>query len=256
MHEARRNDIDFMTTPYDYEAVVQMHDLVTGYKIGSGDITYLQLIEQIAKRGKRVFLATGASTMAEVERAVELILKHNKDLCLLQCNTNYTGSLENFKYVNLNVLRSYALHWPNIALGLSDHTCGHATVLGAVALGARVIEKHFTDDKTRKGPDHAFAMTPPEWRSMVDRTRELELAMGDGVKRVEENEKESVIVQRRALRLKTDMFQGEKIKEDDLEALRPCPDGAITPAQLDSIIDKQLIIPKHSGSEIYPENLS
>jgi N-acetylneuraminate synthase len=247
--------IDFMTTPYDFEAADQVYDLVKGYKIGSGDITYLSLIEHISKKGKPVYLATGASTMEEVERAVETILKYNSQLCLLQCNTNYTGSLDNFRHVNLNVLKAYALHWPHLRLGLSDHTPGHSTALGAVALGATVIEKHFTDDKTRKGPDHKFAMMPHEWNYMILLVRELELAMGDGVKRVEANESESVIVQRRALRLKIDHCARSKIFEDDIEALRPCPDGALTPAQLDEVIGRQLVQKLPSGREIYPENL-
>jgi N-acetylneuraminate synthase len=247
--------IDFMTTPYDFEAVDQVYDLVPGYKIGSGDITYLQLIEYIAKKGKPVYLATGASTMEEVERAVEAVLKHNPHLCLLQCNTNYTGDEENFKYVNLNVLHSYRLHWPSVILGLSDHTHGSSTALGAVALGAKVIEKHFTDDATRIGPDHAFAMEPPEWKSMVKAVRELELAMGDGVKRVEANEAESVIVQRRALRLKTDHGK-EQIHAEDIEALRPCPDGALNPSQLDDVVGRTLTHGLPAGREIYPENLS
>ena len=102
----------------------------------------------------------------------------------MQCNTNYTGSRENFSSVNLNVLKTYATMWPQVVLGLSDHTPGHAAVLGAVALGARVIEKHFTDDPARVGPDHAFSMTPASWRDMVDRTKELELALGSADKAV------------------------------------------------------------------------
>lgn len=252
---AKSVGIDFMTTPYDFDAVDEVYDLVPGYKIGSGDITYLQLIEYIAKKGKPVYLATGASTMEEVEKAVETILKYNKQLCLLQCNTNYTGDLENFRHVNLNVLKSYAVHWPDLRLGLSDHTPGHSTVLGAIALGATVIEKHFTDDKTRKGPDHKFAMMPHEWNYMIRLTRELEMAMGDGVKRVEENEKESSIVQRRALRLKSDHGRGT-IGIEDLEALRPCPEGALTPSQLEEVVGRMLVQKLPAGRELYPENIS
>ena len=246
--------IDFMTTPYDFEAVDEIDHLVRAYKIGSGDITYPQLIQYVARKGKPVYLATGASTMAEVEVAVDAVLSVNPQLCLMQCNTNYTGDLENFKYVNLNVLRSYALHWGGLTLGLSDHTHGHATALGAVALGAKVIEKHFTDDHSRRGPDHGFAMTGTTWAYMVARVRELELAMGDGVKRVEDNELESVIVQRRALRLKS-AHGREPIEVEELEALRPCPEGALTPAQMDEVVGRALIQKLPAGREIYPENL-
>lgn len=106
-------------------------------------------------------------------------------------------------------------------LGLSDHTPGHSTVLGSVALGARAIEKHFTDDTSRIGPDHKFSMDPTTWREMVDRTRELELALGSEIKEVMENEKESSVVQRRSIHVNKDIKEGDVIKEEDLIMLRP-----------------------------------
>ncbi len=123
----------------------------------------------------------------------------------MQCNTNYTGSKENFKYVNLNVLKTYAAMYPDLILGLSDHTPGHAAVLGAVALGARVVEKHFTDDNLREGPDHAFALDPIAWADMVENTRQLEMALGSADKSVAENEQETVVLQRRCLRAAVDI---------------------------------------------------
>ena len=127
----------------------------------------------------------------------------------MQCNTNYTGSIENFKYINLNVLKTYASLFPDTILGLSDHTPGHETVLGAVALGARAIEKHFTDDTSRPGPDHPFSMDPKTWKSMVDSTRILESSLGSSIKKVEENEQETIILQRRAMRLIKPIKSGE-----------------------------------------------
>ena len=106
---------------------------------------------------------------------------------MLQCNTNYTGNNENFKYINLNVLKTFRKSFPNIILGLSDHTPGHSTVLGAVALGAKIIEKHFTDNNNLDGPDHSFSMDPKTWKSMVVATRNLEKSMCDGIKKVEKN---------------------------------------------------------------------
>ena len=100
----------------------------------------------------------------------------------MQCNTNYTTSLENFKYINLNVLKTFKKLYPDLILGLSDHTPGHSTVLGAVALGAKIIEKHFTDENEREGPDHKFSMNPHSWKEMVARTRELENALGGEIK--------------------------------------------------------------------------
>lgn len=137
--EAKKAEIDYFTAPYDFDAVEALNNLVPAYKIGSGDITWLDFIEFIAQQGKPVMLATGASLMNDVCHAVEAILKHNSQIILMQCNTNYTGELSNFKYINLNVLKSYSITYPGMILGLSDHTPGHATVLGAIALGARVI---------------------------------------------------------------------------------------------------------------------
>ena len=253
---ARDAGIDWMTTPYDKEATDSVFGLVPAYKIGSGDITWHESIAHIAGKGKPVLLATGASELADVERAVDIVLRHNRQICLLQCNTNYTGDLENFRHVNLRVLQSYAIYWPGMVLGLSDHTPGHATVLGAIALGARVIEKHFTDDTSRAGPDHAFSMTPKTWREMVDRSREVEHALGDGIKRIEENERESAVVQRRCLRLAADLDAGTVLTEDHLEALRPAPPGAISPAALDRIVGRRLAHAKRRGTELYPADLA
>lgn len=242
--------IEFMTTPYDFEAIDMFRDIVPAYKIGSGDITFQAAIERIARVGKPVLLACGAATMAETEQAVDLVLKHNPSLCLLQCNTNYTGSLDNFRYVNLRVLQSMAARWPGMVLGLSDHTPGHSAVLGAVALGARVIEKHFTDDTSREGPDHAFALDRTTWRAMVDATRELEAALGDGVKRIEANEVETVVIQRRALRAKTALPAGTLLREEDLVALRPCPAEAVPPNALSQVIGRSLKVAREEGKEL------
>ncbi|MGH7089875.1 MAG: N-acetylneuraminate synthase family protein [Stellaceae bacterium] len=247
---ARAAGIDWMTTPYDREATDQVADLLPAFKIGSGDITWLESIEHIASKGKPVLLATGASTLAEVERAVDAVLSRNHQLCLLQCNTNYTGSLENLRFVNLRVLESYKVHWPGLPLGLSDHTPGHATVLGAIALGARIVEKHFTDDPTRPGPDHGFSMTPATWREMVLRARELEAALGDGIKRIEENERQSAIVQRRALRLAHDLEAGTRIEPNDLVALRPAPEGAVAPSEIERVLGLCLKSAKQAGAEL------
>ena len=253
---ARKAGVDWMTTPYDKEATDSVFDRVPAYKIGSGDITWHESIDHIAGKGKPVLLATGASDLSDVERAVEVVLRRNRQLCLLQCNTNYTGDLENFRHVNLRVLQSYAVYWPGMVLGLSDHTPGHATVLGAIALGARVIEKHFTDDTSRPGPDHAFSMTPSTWREMVDRSRELEHALGDGIKRVEANEKDSVVVQRRCLRLTCDLDAGTTLAAKHLEALRPAPRGALSPADLASVIGRRLACAKTRGAELYLDDLA
>jgi sialic acid synthase SpsE len=239
--------ITFFTSAYDFDLVDHIDPYVPAYKIGSGDITWIDMIKYIASKGKPYILATGASTMDDVYRAVYAGLELNTQLVLLQCNTNYTGSLQNMRYVQLNVLKAYRVMFPKMILGLSDHTPGHATVLGAVAIGARVIEKHFTDDTGREGPDHAFSMDPRSWKDMVDRTRELEAALGCGIKKVEDNELQTIILQRRAVRAVGDLPKGHNIEAQDLSVLRPCPPGAILPYEAGSLIGKKLRQGKKAG---------
>jgi sialic acid synthase SpsE len=232
--------ITFFTSPYAPDLVDAVDPYVPAYKIGSGDITWLEIIEHIARKNKPYILATGASTMDDVQRAVHAALAINSNFALMQCNTNYTASLENFKFIQLNVLQAYRAMYPDMVLGLSDHTPGHATVLGAVTLGARVIEKHFTDDTKRVGPDHAFSMDPRTWREMVDRTRELENSLGNAIKRVEGNERETVVLQRRSIRAKSDVPVGAKLSRAQLDVLRPCPTDGIEPYHLPDVVGKKL----------------
>lgn len=232
--------ICFFTSPYDMELVDHIDPYVPAFKIGSGDITWLEIIEHIAKKQKPTILASGASNMDDVHRAVSAALAINSKLALMQCNTNYTAELENLKYIQLNVLKCYRAMYPDMVLGLSDHTLGYATVLGAVALGARMIEKHFTDDTSRSGPDHGFSMNPKAWRDMVVATRELENALGNGIKKIEDNERQTVILQRRAIRLLHDLPAGTVLMREHLTVLRPCPPDAISPIDLAVVSGKKL----------------
>jgi N-acetylneuraminate synthase len=232
--------IDFFTSPYDFESVDAVDSFVDLYKIGSGDITWLEIIKYIANKNKPVLLATGASEMTDVVRAMNILESITNDVVLMQCNTNYTVDKDKYKYVNLNVLKLFAQRFPDAILGLSDHTIGHATVLGAVALGALVIEKHFTDNNENEGPDHKFAMNPKTWKEMVDNANELYYALGDGLKRIEPNEEKSLIVQRRSLRSDVDLLPGHIITKEDIVALRPIPDDGIPPYLIDQLIGKIL----------------
>lgn len=254
--ESKEIGIDFLTSPYSMDLVDYVDPYVSVHKIGSGDITWIEIVKHIASKQKPVLLATGASSMEDVDRAVESILKINPMLVLMQCNTNYNVDYENFKHQQLNVLRTYANKYPDVTLGLSDHTPGHTVVLGAVSLGARVIEKHFTDSTDRDGPDHPFSMTPKTWREMVDRTRELELALGDGIKKVEENEKETAIVQRRSLCAASFLHAGHQIKKSDLVALRPCPEGAIEPYRINQVIGSSINRDINYGEQISLNDLN
>ena len=247
--ECEEAGVHYFSSPYDFEAVNELEAFFPAIKIGSGDITWLEIIRLIASKGKPVILATGASTLEEVRRAADAILELNSELVLMQCNTNYTASPDSFDHIHLNVLKTYAELYPQVVLGLSDHTSGHATVLGAVALGASVIEKHFTDDINREGPDHLFSMDPDSWREMVDRTRELERALGSPEKKVASNETATVVIQRRCLRAAQNIEAGSTPTREMITVLRPAPEGAIEPHEIEDVVGSTALvdIPAHEA---------
>jgi len=242
--------IHYFSSPYDFEAIDMLDPFVPAYKIGSGDITWIEACERIARKGKPVLLATGASDIGDVQRAVHAILAINPQLVLMQCNTNYTAADENFDNIYLNVLKTYQDMFPDVVVGLSDHTHGHATVLGAVALGACVVEKHFTDDNDRVGPDHPFAMNPETWADMVTAIRQLERAMGSGDKVVADNEQETVVIQRRCLRAARDIKPGEIMTREMIDVLRPAAVGAIMPYDIQNVIGLKALARISAGQEL------
>lgn len=242
--------IDYFSAPYDSDAIEMLDPYVPAFKVGSGDITWLDSIRRMAGKGKPILIATGASNIGDVQAAVHAALEVNRDVCLMQCNTNYTADPENFKHIHLRVLDAYRAMFPGLVLGLSDHTTGHATVLGAIALGARVIEKHFTDDPTRVGPDHGFSMNPTTWREMIARSGELELALGSGDKKVADNERNTVVLQRRCLRAARELEPGETLNATTVDILRPATPGALLPEDLGRIKGRQVRRPLQAGQEI------
>ena len=253
---ARSIGIEFMSAPYDLEAVAHLDPWINAFKVGSGDVNWLEELQVIADLGKPVLLATGAASLDDVQRAMDLLLASGVHIVLMQCNTNYTGSIENVHHINLRVLHQYAELYPEVTLGLSDHTPGDVTVLGAVALGARVVEKHFTDDTTRTGPDHGFSMDPVTWRAMVDDTRLLEAALGTGVKGVEDNERETVVLQRRCVRAARDLPAGTLLERADLEVLRPAPVEALGAHEVGRAVGRTLTRGLVAGEDVRPEYLS
>ncbi|MDP3900348.1 MAG: N-acetylneuraminate synthase family protein [bacterium] len=215
----RQIGVAFNSSPYDFAAVDLLDEIgVDFFKIGSGEITWLEMLKYIAGKNKPMILSTGDSTLAEVDEAVRVIEETgNQNLVLLQCITNYPSKIES---ANLKVLKTYQTAF-NIITGYSDHTPGDVVVLGAVALGGKVIEKHFTLSKQDAGPDHPHSMEPAEFKQMVERVRMLEQAMGSMRKEVVAEEFETVIVQRRSLHARHDIRQGEVIKREDIIELRP-----------------------------------
>ena len=170
---------------------------------------------------------------AQIDQALKAIRSEgNSKVVLLQCVTNYPS---HFEYANIRAMRQMGQAF-DVLVGYSDHTPGGIVPLGAVALGACVIEKHFTDDKTRPGPDHPFAMNGKEFKEMVEAIRTLEKALGSPVKDLYGEERQTVILQRRCLRASKDIASGRRIREDMIDILRPAPRHSLKPT------DKQMII--------------
>ena len=248
-NECDKCNIDFLTSPYDLNYVDDVNKFIAAYKIGSGDITWKEILIKIAKKNKPVLIATGASTFEDIIFACRVILKINKKLIVMQCNTNYTADEKNFHYINLNFLKNLRLKFgKKIILGLSDHTPGHSTVLGAITLGARVIEKHFTDDNARIGPDHKFSMNPRTWSEMIKESKRLENALGDGIKKIEKNESESYYIQRRSVYTLKKLKKNQVLKKENLICLRPYIKNSISPQNIDKFYGKKVKkdLPKNS----------
>jgi sialic acid synthase SpsE len=218
-YHCRAIGIDFFSSPYDRDAVDLLCELdVPAIKIGSGDITHFGLLRHIAHTGKPLILGTGASTLGEVEETVDLLRGEGNDqIILLQCVTQYPSPIDQ---ANIRAMQTLAQAF-DLPVGYSDHAPGLTVPLGAVALGACVIEKHFTCDKTRRGPDHPHALDPGEMKEMVRQIRLLEQALGSTVKRVEPCESETIVLQRRCLFAATGIRAGQAIAADDVIALRP-----------------------------------
>ncbi|MBT3240595.1 MAG: N-acetylneuraminate synthase [Chloroflexi bacterium] len=231
--------IHYFSSPYDYEAIDMLDPYVPAYKAGSGLISWPDGIVNMAKKGKPILIATGASSIGEVARAMEMTMEVTDQIVLLQCNTNYTADEGNYDHLNINVLKTYAAMYPNVILGLSDHTQSPAPVVAAVALGARVIERHFTDSNDREGPDHKFALNPDTWADMVDQVRIVERSLGSSRKFITDNEKDTYIVQRRCLRAAREIKAGEIFTRDLIEVLRPATPGALMVWDLDDVIGKK-----------------
>jgi len=241
----RKRGIAFFSTPYDEEAVNLLDELdVPAFKVGSGDINFLTLIKYMAKKGKPMLVGTGASTLGEIEAAVTTIRNEgNEDIILLQCVTNYPSPI---KQANIRAMVTLRQAFQT-NVGYSDHSLGCLVPLGAVALGACVIEKHFTIDKTREGPDHPFAMDVSEFTDMVKNIRLMEKALGSSIKRPVAAEHETIIIQRRCIYAKKDIPVGGTITRDLITLLRP--DKGLAPNYVDLIIGRKAkkAIPKGSA---------
>ena len=242
--------IDFSTSPYFKEAVDLCVELdVPFIKIGSGDITWLEMLDYIARTGKPLMLATGDATLSEIDEAVRTIeATGNRNLILMQCITNYPSKIES---ANVNVLKTYQSAF-DVLTGYSDHAPGPVVALASVVLGGCVIEKHFTLNKKDKGPDHPHSMEPQDFRQMVDYVREVERAMGSTRKEVVAEEGETVYVQRRCLYAKRNLPKGHIMTEEDIDVLRPAL--GIPPKYKSVIIGKTCKENIEKGQPLFWEN--
>jgi len=243
--------VTFSSSPYDFEVVDLLDEIgVDFFKIGSGEITWPEMLRYIARKNRPMILSTGDSTLAEVDEAVRIIESTgNNNLVLLQCITNYPSKIES---ANINVLKTFQTTF-NIITGYSDHAPGDIVPLAAVALGAKVIEKHFTLNKKDKGADHPHSMEPQEFKQMVEKTRLLEKALGSTEKKVVEEESETVIVQRRSLHTKRDIRKGEMINKEDIIELRPAV--GILPKYKDIVIGRRVKVDIKTREAIHWEDL-
>lgn len=227
-----KKNIMFLSTPFDTESIKLLSGLgMRIFKIPSGEITNLPYLREIAKQQKRVILSTGMSNMEEVSAAVD-ILKNNgtEDITLLHCNTQYPTPVQD---VNLLAMAKMCERF-NLPVGYSDHTQGIEIPIAATALGATVIEKHFTLDKTMEGPDHKASIEPHELKQMVEGIRKAELALGNGIKQMSRSEKANVSVVRKSIVAAVDIKKGEKFTEENLTTKRP--GNGISPMKWDEVI--------------------
>jgi N-acetylneuraminate synthase/N,N'-diacetyllegionaminate synthase len=231
---AVNKNLHFISSPFDYEAVDILNDLgVPAFKVASFEITDLELIKYVAKKGKPIIISTGMANMEEIKEALHTARSQgNDDVILLHCNSLYPTPPE---LVNLNAIETMRKVF-KIPIGFSDHTTGIHIPIAAVAKGAKIIEKHFTLDRNMKGPDHSFAIEPYELIQMVKNIRDLEKAEGTGIKEKSEKEKEMLEKGRRSIIATVDIKKGTKITRDMLIVKRP--GYGIEPKFLDKVINK------------------
>ena len=235
---ADKQGIIFLSTPYDKKGVDLLVRLgVSALKISSADIVNHPLLAHVASKNLPVILATGMSTLGEVEEAVEVVVKGgNQQIILLHCVSSYPARIEDTNLKAAETLR-YTFERP---VGLSDHSMGITIPIAAAALGARVIEKHFTLDSNLPGPDHRASLAPEELKQMVEAIRGVERAMGDGVKKPTPEEAENKEVMRRSIVARVDIPQGATIAEEALDIKRP--GAGIPPKGITAVVGRKAVI--------------
>ena len=234
----------FLSTPFDEEAADFLDKLrVPAFKISSGDVTDIPLLEHVAKKGRPIILSTGMSEMEEVRAAVRAIHEAGgNDLVLLHCVSNYPAHPAD---VNLRAMQMMSTEF-DLPVGYSDHTTGSEVALAAVALGACVIEKHFTLDRNLPGPDHRISLEPHELAQLVAGIRKVEAALGDGRKTRAASEADTARAARRSLTAARDISAGTRLTRDLIAIQRP--GTGLSPALLSSLIGRTVQVDVRAGS--------
>jgi N,N'-diacetyllegionaminate synthase len=240
--------IKFLSTAFDLDSIDFLATLdLDVYKVPSGEITNVPYLKKVALKSKKVILSTGMSTLSDIEKSLEILLDggiKRENITVLHCNTEYPTP---FRDVNLKAMLTIQEAF-KVHVGYSDHTPGIEIPVAAVALGATVIEKHFTLDKTMDGPDHKASLEPAELKQMIFSIRHVEQALGNGIKEPSESEKKNIVIARKSIHLSKDLKKGDIVTEDSLIMLRP-GDG-IPPNQMEAIIGKKTVRNLKAGRKI------
>lgn len=238
MEHCLKKNIQFLSTAFDMDSIDLLNELgMPLWKIPSGEITNLPYLEKIGTLGKEVILSSGMCTMQEIEEAIEVIVKAGtpkSKITVLHCNTEYPTPMQD---VNLKAMLQIK-EKTGMRIGYSDHTMGIEVPVAAVALGAEVIEKHFTLDKNMEGPDHKASLEPADLKLMVASIRNIEVALGEGIKTPSPSETKNMAIARKSIHLKHDVEAGHVLTANDLVMKRP-GDG-ISPMKLHDITGKSL----------------
>lgn len=232
----KNKDIQFLSTPFDIESIHFLNDMVSFWKIPSGEVTNYPYLVEIAKTGKPVVMSTGMCELQEIDEAIK-VLKTNgtADITLLHCNTQYPTP---YKDVNLRAMETLRNRY-KVKVGYSDHTKGIEVPIAAVALGAEVIEKHFTLDKKLPGPDHKASLEPNELAAMVSSIRNIEEALGSPNKTVSDSERENIAIARKSIVAAKNIKKGEVLTVDNLTTKRP--GTGISPMRWNEVLGSKAI---------------
>lgn len=237
MNHCKANNVSFLSSPFDLDSVDFLREIgIDLFKIPSGEITNLPFLRKIGAYGMRVILSTGMSNMSEIKDALDVLVKSGtalKNIIVLHCNTEYPTPMQDVNLLAMNQISREL----GVKVGYSDHTDGIEVAIAATALGATIIEKHFTLDKNMEGPDHKASLNPVELKEMVCSIRNIELALGDGIKKPSPSELKNIKIARKSIVAQRNIQEGEIFTEENLTVKRP--GSGINPMMWDNVVGKK-----------------